>query len=110
MKEGSSACNGSGSTDTVAPPLVSTPPLGPWSGVGYYTGTDMRTGLYITSATNDADESATGADSVDYNNYDRGASWDIGAIEFGSTSGGSSTPTTSMGGVKIILGGGKISQ
>ncbi len=110
MKEGSSACNGSGSTDTVAPPLVSTPPLGPWSGDGYYTGTDMKTGLYITSATNDADESATGADSVDYNNYDRGASWDIGAIEYGSTSGGSSTPTTSTGSGKITIGGGKITQ
>lgn len=114
VKEGSSACNGTGSTDTVPNPFVSVPPMGPWSGVGYYTGTDMITGLYLTSATNDADETVSGADSTDYNNYDRGASWDIGAIEYGSTpsggGGGTTPPKTSMGGVKIILGGGKITQ
>lgn len=85
LKEGSSACNGTGSTDTVANPFVSAPPMGPWSGAGYYTGTNMIAGVYLTSATNDADETVSGADSVDYNNYDRGASWDIGAIEYGST-------------------------
>lgn len=114
LKEGASACNGSGSTDTVAPSFTTTPPMGLWSGDGYYTGTDMITGLYLTAATNDSDETATGADSTDYNNYDRGASWDNGGLEYGSTSGGggggSSTPTTKMGGVRISLGGGKISQ
>lgn len=101
LKEGSSACNGTGSTDTVANPFVSAPPMGPWSGAGYYTGTNMIAGVYLTSATNDADETVSGADSVDYNNYDRGASWDIGAIEYGSTpsggGGGSTTKILSLG-------------
>lgn len=94
LKEGSSACNGTGSTDTVANPFVSAPAMGPWSGSGYYTGTDMITGLYITSATNDADETVSGADSTDYNNYSRGASWDIGGLEYGSVASGGSSSTS----------------
>ena len=113
LKEGSSACNGTGSTDTVVPAFVSTPDMGPWSGDGYYTGTDMITGAYLSSATNNADETVSGADSTDYNNYDRGASWDIGAIEYGSTpsGGGSSGPVVvTTGAGKITIGGGKITQ
>ena len=68
-----------------------------------------------SSAYDIADETASHQGSLDLFNYNRGASWDAGAIEFGSTDtggsgGGSTTPTTSMGGVKIKLGGGKISQ
>jgi hypothetical protein len=67
-----------------------------------------------SSAYNIADETATHQTSNDMFNFARGAAWDAGAIEFGSTDtgggGGSTTVTTTFGGVKIILGGGKITQ
>ena len=75
MKEGASACDGTGSTDTVAPSFVGgTIQMGPWSGAGYYTGTDLMAQVYLSAANNAADETVSGADSTDYNNYDRGAS------------------------------------
>lgn len=95
---------------------------GPTSGNGvasdYYQAVDYGDQLGIqsgSSAKDAANESITcdGDCTVDYNNYSRGASWDIGALEYGSTSsggGGSTTPTVTFGGVKIILGGGKITQ
>ncbi len=85
LKEGASACNGTGSTDTVYPSVVGgTIPMGPVSGSGYYTGTSLITDMYLSAPDNGADETVTGADSTDFNNYDRGASWDRGAIEYGS--------------------------
>lgn len=39
----------------------------------------------VSPAINSADETVSGADAWDYNSYARGASWDIGAIEYGST-------------------------
>lgn len=55
----------------------------------YLTDADIIPNFYLVSATDDADEtvSCQGDCSVDYQNYDRGASWDIGAIEYGSTPG-----------------------
>lgn len=53
----------------------------------YITDADARPNFYLTAATNDADETVTcqGNCSIDFQNYSRGASWDIGAIEYGST-------------------------
>lgn len=91
--------------------FVGTVPLN----TSYLTATDVLSNFYLNAATNDADEtvSCQGDCSKDYQSFSRGASWDIGAIEYGSTSsggGGSTTPTVTFGGVKIILGGGKITQ
>lgn len=40
-----------------------------------------------------ADETVDVSDSNDYNNFYRGGSWDIGALEYGSTPSGEPTPT-----------------
>ena len=116
-------CTGGTSNSCGVDPLFSgTIKPGPASGDGvasdYFQALDYGDQIGLQSgspARDDADEtvSCNGDCSVDYNNFSRGASWDIGALEYGSTpsGGGSSTnPTTSMGGVKIKLGGGKISQ
>ena len=115
--EGTNACNGTGSTDGTSIPaglFTGTVLQGPESSPGYFQAEDYADELYLgvsSTAINYSDETAYASDdALDFNSFDRGASWDNGSVEYGSTSGGSSTPTTSMGGVKIILGGGKISQ
>ncbi len=88
-KEGSSACNGSGSTDTVDPLFDGTILMGPQSGSGYFTANNFRDELYLQSgstARDFADEAVSADDdALDYNSFARGASWDNGAVEFGST-------------------------
>lgn len=96
--EGSSACNGTGSTDTVDPLFSGTIKQGPYTSPGYYTGTDYVNQLTIqsgSSAVNAADETVSGALSTDYNRYARGASWDIGALEYGSVAPGGRSSQTS---------------
>lgn len=103
FKEGTNSCNGSGSVDGTSVPanfFDGTLLQGPISGVGYYTGNDYITQIYLHAssiARDTADETVSGADSVDYNNFDRGASWDTGALEYGSVpsggGGGGETPT-----------------
>lgn len=55
----------------------------------YLTDADIIDNFFLDAATNDADETVTcqGDCSVDFQNFDRGVSWDIGAIEFGSEPG-----------------------
>ena len=109
---------------------------------GYFTGTNYIDEHYLhasSPALNEADESVTLQDgSADVNNSPRGAAWDLGALESGSTpvscsptgqtcindfeccsqtcttgvcaSGGSSGPVVvTTGAGKITIGGGKIS-
>jgi hypothetical protein len=84
-KEGSAACNGTGSTDTVYPSLVGgTIAMGPDSSPGYYSGANMITDVYLSAADGASDETVSGADSLDYNSFDRGPAWDQGALEYGS--------------------------
>jgi hypothetical protein len=87
-KEGSSACNGLNSTDTIEPAFVGSPiAMGPVLGLGYYTGDNLASQVYLTAgstALNLSDETVPGADALDYNSLDRGASWDAGALEYGS--------------------------
>ncbi len=84
FKEGTDSCNGTGSTDTVDPGFTGVILMGPAPSPGYYTDDDYWTQLYISAATGAADETAGVVNSNDYNNYDRGAAWDIGALEYGS--------------------------
>ena len=110
---------------------------------GYFTGTDYFDEHYLhasSPALNAADETITlGDGSADVNNSPRGAAWDLGALESGSTpvscsptgqtcindfeccsqtcttgvcaSGGSSGPVVvTPGAGKITIGGGKITQ
>lgn len=73
----------------------------------WLTAADVIPNFYLTSAVGGADETVTcqGDCSVDYQNYERGASWDIGAIEYGSTpsggGGGSSATGLNTGGIRI---------
>lgn len=88
---------------------------GPYSTTGYFGSENYSNSLYLKSGSTALGVSnENGLDANDFNNFARGSAWDGGAVELGSSSsgGGSSTtpPTTSVGGVKIILGGGKITQ
>lgn len=71
--------------------------------------------IYLTSSSPGKGAGTTNSfwnTSSDFNSFPQNSPVDIGALQYGSTSGGggSSNPTTSMGGVRISLGGGKISQ
>jgi hypothetical protein len=59
--------------------------------VSYYAGTAYNASLQSSSPAINAANFITGASSLDYNNFNRGTTWDIGALEYGSVS---STPTT----------------
>lgn len=67
----------------------------------YYLGTNYIDQLTIKStsaAINRSDETISGTDSLDYNAFNRGSSWDAGGLEFGTTGGGPS-PTCGDGSV-----------
>lgn len=77
----------------------------------YYQDEDYLAQLSLKStstARDAADESLAGDDAVDYYNNDRGASWDMGALEYGSTQGGGGGGGSSGNG-KNISGGVRIS-
>ena len=89
----SSTTNCGGTNDICASdPLFSgTIKQGHGSVGSYYQGTDYAAQLTLSSsspARNAADETITcdGDCSIDYNGFSRGASWDIGALEYGSSS------------------------
>ena len=113
LKEGASACNGTNSNDTAVATDVfnGTTLQGPNSSPGYYRTTDYIDILALKSggtAIDFADESVSGATGDDFWGNTRPASWDDGALEYGSTpsggGGGSGTGIT-MGTVKFGLGG-----
>lgn len=67
----------------------------------YYSGTNYIDQLTIKStstAINRSDTTISGTDSLDFNAFNRGSSWDAGALEFGTTGGGPS-PTCGDGSV-----------
>lgn len=113
-------CSGGTSNTCGTDPLFSgTIKQGPSSGDGvatdYFQALDYgdQIGLQSgSSARDDADEtvSCNGDCTVDYNDFSRSVSWDIGALEYGSApgGGGSLTKTVTFGGVSINLGAGKI--
>ena len=60
-----------------------------YTGTVYYQNLDIG----VTSPCIDsADETVSGADSLDYNSFSRGASWDIGALEYGSEPASETSP------------------
>lgn len=84
---------GTGNQCNVDPLFSGTIKQGPASGDGvatdYYQGLDYGNQLGLQSgstARNNADETVNcdGDCSIDFNSFDRGASWDIGALEFNS--------------------------
>lgn len=92
--------NPSGTGNVFTDPLLS----------GTFNGSTAAVYLSASSPARDiADESATGQSSSDINGYARGASWDTGAVEYGSTpSGGvgdSSGNGKSISGGMLISGG-----
>lgn len=62
--------------------------------VQYYKGDAFNAGLQADSPARNKGAVLTGISSLDFNSFDRGSSWDIGALEFGST--GGSTPVTTV--------------
>lgn len=115
-KNGSGDATGANSTWSASDVtrFVGTIPLN----TSYLTDDDVVPNFYLTSAIGGADETVTcqGDCSLDYQSFSRGAAWDIGAIEYGSTpsggggGGGSAGIGISFGGVRINLGGGRITK
>lgn len=93
-------CSGANSLEVASASSIFTGTLtqGPASGAGYRTTDNYYQELSLTvssSALNISDETVSGADSVDFNNYSRGASWDAGALEYGSVVTGTKNAYTS---------------
>lgn len=109
LKEGSSACNGTGSNDstgTFANTFTGTLPLGPLSSPGYYQGSNAAGQVVLktsSTAVDMADSTVSGAVSYDFNNFTRTGTWDAGSEEFGSTPGEGGNPPPGPG--KYISGG-----
>lgn len=91
FKEGT-PCASSTNADPV---FTGTVLQGPYTSPGYYSGTDYVSlvTLQVTSPAIDYASESYG-DSADYNNYNRGASWDSGAIEYGSSTTNSTSQLT----------------
>jgi hypothetical protein len=99
MKGGASDVEGANSV-YYDPGFSGTIQLGPYDGAGYFAQSDAENELYLAEGSTAIDASDETVDcvgdcSVDYNSYDRGASWDIGALEYGSTPESTPTPTPS---------------
>jgi hypothetical protein len=73
----SSDCTGKAHSKCVDPKM--TEPL-----VSYYTGNAYRVAPQSISPARNMATVLTGASSLDYNNFNRGSTWDIGAWEYGS--------------------------
>lgn len=84
-------CTGTNKNEAVSATYTGSIPLGTtttYNTSGYWIGTGLISSLAIKStsqAINNALTSATGADSLDYNSFNRGSLWDDGALELGST-------------------------
>lgn len=97
LKEGASACPGTNSVDGTGIPdifegtIIQSSP--------YYADDDYAQQVYLsaTSIARDvSDETFSGADALDLNSFDRGAAWDAGALEYGSTPGEGGGPSTQV--------------
>ncbi|MBP6342749.1 MAG: hypothetical protein KA403_02315, partial [Candidatus Omnitrophica bacterium] len=93
-KNNSAKCP-SGSTSKCVDPKV----IGPIT----YTGDNQDVSLQSSSPAIKAAAVVTNITNMDYNNYDRGASWDVGSLQYGSvptplpTGGGSTSPVCGNG-------------
>lgn len=93
LKEGTSACNGTGSNDstgTFANTFTGTLPLGPLTSPGYYQGSNAAGQIVLkagSTAIDVADSTVSGAVTYDFNNFTRTGTWDAGSEEYGSTPG-----------------------
>jgi len=79
----------------VTPTFTGTLKQGPYSSPGYYTGSNYAGQLYLGASDTAAKDSGTtysGADALDYNYFQRSGTWDIGAVEYGSTPSGGPVP------------------
>lgn len=97
FKEGSNACNGTGSNDTTTSAAVFSGTIlqGPYTSPGYYTAADYADQVVLkagSTAIDFADSSVSGAYASDFNTFARTGTWDAGALEYGSSGGG--TPST----------------
>jgi hypothetical protein len=77
-KNGNADCAGKGHSQCTDPKLAE-------NTVDYYSGDTFNASLQNESPAKGAGLSVQGASSLDFNNYDRGNSWDIGALQNGST-------------------------
>lgn len=103
-KEGTSSCEGTGSTDTVDADFSGTVLFGISAFEGYYTDADFADQLYISAAEGGADETVSGSDALDYNSFNRGAEWDRGALEYGSVPSDGGDPETYHKFIGILKG------
>lgn len=88
-------------TATMSDVFSGTAKQGPYSSPGYFGSEDYNDVLYLKSGSTALGVSnEVGDDANDFNTFARGASWDAGAVEFGSSAGGSS----SLLGVVISMG------
>jgi hypothetical protein len=79
-----SDCNGKPNSRCQDPKFVE--PL-----VDFYTGDAFDAHLQTTSPAREYGVLLTGVSPLDFNSYDRGTAWDIGALEFGTVAGGGGT-------------------
>jgi cysteine-rich repeat protein len=71
--------------------------------VNFYGGTAFNVGLQSGSPARDKGTILSGMSSLDYNEFNRGATWDIGALEFGSVP--SSGSSSAVCGNRVIESG-----
>ncbi|MBI3618029.1 MAG: right-handed parallel beta-helix repeat-containing protein [Candidatus Omnitrophica bacterium] len=67
---------------------------------GFYSGSGYNAYLKNDSPAKDAALVLTGKSSLDYNGYDRGSTWDIGALEYGSVRGETTQTLTCADGIQ----------
>ena len=102
-KETTNACNGTSSIDGTSIPsdlFTGTILQGPQSSPGYYTSDNYseQLSLHANATARGVSDEGVNADNLDINSFDRGAEWDAGAVEYGSTpgeGGGGGDPTAS---------------
>lgn len=115
LKEGASACPGTNSVDGTGIPDIFSGTI-EQGAAQYYDGDDYAEQVYLSVgsiARGVSDETFSGADSLDLNSFDRGAAWDAGALEYGSTpsgGGGSGSSGLSMGASRFLIGGARIQK
>ena len=91
FKTGYTQCGGTNDQNLVDPSTIFTGTLEQGDGTygsGFYGGAYYFGELYLndtTTARDTADETVSGTDVYDYNTYNRGASWDLGGLEHGTT-------------------------
>lgn len=95
------SCDGTNDQNNVNPLFVGAleQGTGDFQTTGFYNGIEYATRLYLQSGSpaRDAATETNAGDGVDFNTFSRGASWDIGALEFGSVPSGGPSPVCGDG-------------